>query len=219
MSMIPEVKCRRCGETFSSMRSRCPNCGTRRVTQSGRTPGTTPGTVRGTASYERAETNTKWQMIFGLILVVAVILAVIVMVSTSLDGRENHGNSTLTPPPAATDYVPVIDTPPTPAPTPTPTVESIRIMYYEAERTEFQMRVGDEPIPLTAQILPVTVTGVKVNWSIEGDDAGEYCTVESTGDNSCEVSIHKAKAGGVTLVAECNGVTQKCSVWLAEAAN
>ena len=27
MSMIPEVKCRRCGETFSSMRSRCPNCG------------------------------------------------------------------------------------------------------------------------------------------------------------------------------------------------
>ena len=29
MSMIPEVKCRRCGATFSSMRSRCPNCGTR----------------------------------------------------------------------------------------------------------------------------------------------------------------------------------------------
>ena len=27
MSLIPEVKCRRCGETFSSLRSRCPNCG------------------------------------------------------------------------------------------------------------------------------------------------------------------------------------------------
>ena len=27
MSLIPEVKCRRCGESFSSMRSRCPNCG------------------------------------------------------------------------------------------------------------------------------------------------------------------------------------------------
>ena len=59
MPMIPEVKCRRCGETFSSLRSRCPNCGTRRVAQSGRTPGPTPGTVRGTAAYERAETNTK----------------------------------------------------------------------------------------------------------------------------------------------------------------
>lgn len=217
MSMIPEVKCRRCGETFSSMRSRCPNCGTRRVTQSGRTPGTTPGTVRGTASYERAETNTKWQMIFGLILVVAVILAVIVMVSTSLSGTEKSSGDMLTPIPAT--YTPLIEAPPTPSPTPTPTVESIRIMFYESERTEFQMRVGDEPIPLTAQIMPATVTGVKVNWYIEGDDAGEYCTVESTGDTSCEVSIHQAKAGGVVLVAECNGVTQKCNVWLAEAAN
>ena len=81
MSVIPEVKCRRCGESFSALRSRCPNCGTRRVTQSARTPGTTPSTVKGTASYERAETNTKWQIIFGLILVAAVILAVIVMVT------------------------------------------------------------------------------------------------------------------------------------------
>lgn len=87
MSLIPEVKCRRCGETFSSLRSRCPNCGTRRVSQSTRTPGATPGTVKGTASYDRAAANTRWQMIFGLILVVAVILAVIVMVSTSLNGK------------------------------------------------------------------------------------------------------------------------------------
>ena len=86
MGMIPDVRCRRCGQTFSSLRSRCPNCGTRRVSQSSRTPAATPGTVKGTASYERAEANTKWQMIFGLILVVSVILAVIVMVSTSMDG-------------------------------------------------------------------------------------------------------------------------------------
>lgn len=217
MSMIPEVKCRRCGETFSSMRSRCPNCGTRRVTQSGRTPGTTPGTVRGTASYERAETNTKWQMIFGLILVVAVILAVVVMVSTSLEGSDKPNNTTVTPP-VVTNYIPTIDTPPTAPPTPTPTVESIRIMYYETELTDFQMRVGDEPIPLTAQVLPATVTGVKVNWSVN-DETGEYCTVESTGDTTCEVSIVSNKAGGVQLTAECNGVTKTITVYLAEAAN
>lgn len=218
MSMIPEVKCRRCGETFSSMRSRCPNCGTRRVTQSGRAPGTTPGTVRGTASYERAETNTKWQMIFGLILVVAVILAVIVMVSTSLDGADSKGNTQPTLP-AATDYVPIIDTPPTPVPTPTPTVESIRIMYYNEEKeTEFSMTEGDANIPLTAQVLPVTVTGVKVNWSVN-DETGEYCTVTSTGDNSCEVAIVKAKPGGVQLTAECNGVTKTITVYLQEARN
>ena len=217
MSMIPEVKCRRCGETFSSMRSRCPNCGTRRVTQSGRTPGTTPGTVRGTASYERAETNTKWQMIFGLILVVAVILAVIVMVSTSLEGTEKRGNATITPPPAATDYIPIIDTPPTPAPTPTPTVESIRVMFYEKELEEFTMREGDANIPLTAQVLPATVVGAKVNWSVS-DESGEYCTVTSTGDNACEVAILKAKPGGVTLTAECNGCTKNVQVYLLEAA-
>ena len=68
MSLIPEVKCRRCGERFSSLRSRCPNCGTRRVAQSSRTPSATPGTVSGTASYERAGTNTRWQMIFGLFM-------------------------------------------------------------------------------------------------------------------------------------------------------
>ena len=217
MSMIPEVKCRRCGETFSSMRSRCPNCGTRRVTQSGRTPGTTPGTVRGTASYERAETNTKWQMIFGLILVVAVILAVIVMVSTSLEGTEKRGNATITPPPAATDYVPIIDTPPTPAPTPTPTVESIRVMFYEKELEEFTMHEGDANIPLTAQVLPATVVGAKVNWSVS-DESGEYCTVTSTGDNTCGVAILKAKSGGVTLTAECNGCTKNVQVYLLEAA-
>ena len=135
MSMIPEVKCRRCGATFSSMRSRCPNCGTRRVAQSGRAPSTTPGTVKGTASYERAETNTKWQMIFGLILVVAVILAVIVMVSTSLDGSDSSNKSTAMTPPVVTDYVPIIEAAPTASPTPTPTVESIKIFFYTDEKT------------------------------------------------------------------------------------
>ena len=128
MSMIPEVKCRRCGEVFSSLRSRCPNCGTRRVTQSGRSPAPTPGTVKGTASYDRAEANTKWQMIFGLILVVAVILAVIVMVSTSLDGADKVPGQ-ITPPVAVTNNVPVIESAPTPPPTPTPTLERIEIKY------------------------------------------------------------------------------------------
>ena len=122
MGMIPDVRCRRCGETFSSLRSRCPNCGTRRVSQSGRTPATTPGTVKGTASYDRAETNTKWQMIFGLILVVAVILAVIVMVSTSLDGADNAGQTKITPPVAVASNIPQIESAPTPPPTPTPSV-------------------------------------------------------------------------------------------------
>ena len=213
MNLIPEVKCRRCGKTFSSLRSRCPNCGTRRVSQSGRTPGTTPGTVKGTVAYERAETNTKWQLIFGLILVAAVILAVIVMVSTSLDGADvsSKKNSNIATPPVVTEAAPTIEAAPTPPPTPTPTVEKIRIMYYEQEKeTDFLMHLGDEPVPLTAQVLPLTIQGVKVNWSVDNE---EILKVTSTGDLSCQVEILGTIGGGVRLTAECLGVTQTITVY------
>lgn len=216
MSIIPEVKCRRCGATFSSLRSRCPNCGTRRVTQSGRTPGTTPGTIKGTAAYERAETNTKWQIIFGLILVAAVILAVIVMVSTSLSASDSSSsNSTLVTPPVVTDAAPSIDQAPTPSPTPTPTVESVHIYYYQQEKTEdFLMHVGDEPIPLTAQVLPVTITGLTVTWTSASEDA---LKVTVTGDNACTVECLQAVAGGVKLTASCGGVEKTITVYCMDA--
>ncbi|MDO4990080.1 MAG: hypothetical protein Q4E45_06195 [Eubacteriales bacterium] len=164
MSMIPEVKCRRCGETFSSLRSRCPNCGTRRVAQSTRTPGPTPGTVSGTAAYERAETNTKWQIIFGLILVAAVVLAVIVMVTTSLEGADVKQQTTSITPPVVTEYVPVIEEAPTPPPTPTPNVEGLRVMFYTTEiQTDFTKTVVEGPIDLTVQVMPMTLQGLKVD--------------------------------------------------------
>ena len=213
MSMIPEVKCRRCGATFSSMRSRCPSCGTRRVTQSGRAPGTTPGTVKGTASYERAETNTKWQMIFGLILVVAVILAVVVMVSTSLAGSDASNKNTVLTPPVVTDYVPIIAEPPTAPPTPTPTVESIKVFFYNDEKTtDFLMHVGDT-VNLTAQVLPLTIQGVKVEWSSSDTD---YMTVTATDDLACTVECVGAIPGGVKLTASCLGVEKVLTVYCVE---
>ena len=212
MSMIPEVKCRRCGETFSSMRSRCPNCGTRRVTQSGRTPSTTPGTVRGTASYERAETNTKWQIIFGLILVVAVILAVIVMVSTSLEGMDSatQSGTTITPP-VATEYVPIIEAAPTDPPTPPPAVEGIRVMFYTTEiESEFTMHVG-ETVDLTAQIMPLTLEGVKVTWESANED---YLIVTSTDDLSCTCECIADIAGGVKMKVSAGSFTKELTVYL-----
>ena len=211
MSMIPEVKCRRCGETFSSMRSRCPNCGTRRVTQSSRTPSTTPGTVRGTASYERAETNTKWQLIFGLILVIAVILAVIVMVTTSLDGidSQQQNNITITPP-VATEYVPQIETAPTPPPTPPPQVEGIRVMYYTTEmQGEFTMRVG-EVLDFTAQVMPLTLEGAKVTWTSSNEDC---LKIESTGDLSATFSCIGDIAGGVKMTVSCGNYEKDIMVY------
>ncbi|MBR6353020.1 MAG: hypothetical protein IKS25_02760 [Oscillospiraceae bacterium] len=183
MPMIPEVKCRRCGETFSSLRSRCPNCGTRRVAQSGRTPGPTPGTVRGTAAYERAETNTKWQIIFGLILIAAVILAVIVMVTSSLEGADVKQQTTSITPPVVTDYVPVIEAAPTPEPTPTPNVEGLRVMFYTTEiQNDFTIWV-DDPIDLTVQVMPLTLQGLKVDWESGNPDILKV-------ENTDEYAVH-----------------------------
>ncbi len=215
MSVIPEVKCRRCGESFSALRTRCPNCGTRRVSQSGRTPGATPGTVKGTASYERAETNTKWQMIFGLILVVAVILAVIVMVTTSLNGQDASGGRITNPPTEAPSSTPiyVMEEPPTPPPTPTPTVSEIKIFYYEKELEDFTMHEGDDPLTIKATVYPIEeFSDAKLTWSVDDESVFKITPSEDTKECKCE--ILGRKNGGVKLTVSCNGYEYSIRVYL-----
>ena len=216
MSVIPEVTCRRCGEKFSAMRSRCPNCGTRRVAQSGRTPAATPGTVKGTAAYERAETNTKWQMIFGLILVVAVILAVIVMVTVRPDGLDNPGSAgqgtIVAPTPTPTpDQGAVIVQPPTPSPTPIPIPESVKVFFFEDEKEEFTEKVG-EAVKLRAVAYPVDLfPNGPYKWSVNDESVVKLTISEDT--KECEVLCLKHQPGGVTLTVECNGVTKDIHVY------
>ncbi|MBR3474254.1 MAG: hypothetical protein IKH34_04215 [Oscillospiraceae bacterium] len=218
MSVIPEVKCRRCGESFSALRSRCPNCGTRRVAQSGRTPATTPGTVKGTAAYERAETNTKWQMIFGLILVAAVILAVIVMVTVRPDGLDNPGTTgqgtiaapTPTPTPNPGTSM-VIETRPTPTPTPKPKPENVKVFFFEDEKEEFTEAVG-ESVKLKAVAYPVDqFPDAKFKWSVNDESVIKLTVSEDT--KECEVLCLKHQPGGVTLTVECNGVARQVKVY------
>ena len=218
MSVIPEVKCRRCGESFSALRSRCPNCGTRRVAQSGRTPAATPGTVKGTAAYERAETNTKWQMIFGLILVVAVILAVIVMVTVRPDGLDNPGSTgqgTITAPtPTPTpdpSQITVIDTPPTLPPPPGPVPESVKVFFFEDEKEEFTEKVG-EAVKLKAVAYPVDqFPNATFKWSVNDESVIKLTVSDDT--KECEVLCLKHQPGGVTLTVECNGVQKQVHVY------
>ena len=212
MPMIPEVKCRRCGETFSSLRSRCPNCGTRRVTQSSRTPSPTPGTVKGTAAYERAETNAKWQIIFGLILVTAVVLAVIVMVTTSLEGADVKQQTTVITPPVVTEYIPPIEEPPTPPPTPTPTVEGLRVMFFTTEiQNDFTIWV-DDPIDLTVQVMPLTLQGLQVSWRSSNP---EILTVESTDEYAVHVECHDngSLPSSAKLTLTCAGFEKELTVY------
>lgn len=216
MKIIPEVTCHRCGASYSSLRNRCPGCGTRRVSQSNRTPATTPSTVPGTPAAARAESNAKWQMIFGGILVVAILLAVVVMVSTSLAGAES-GKIKTEPTPAPTAAIieqPIVEAPPTPPPTPEPTVEKLNMTYYGSAKTEFLMHVGDEPVPLTATWTPADITGT-VRWRSE-DSSYVKINVDPEDGNKCTVECLADHSGPVKIYCTLYGTTVECLVYCAK---
>lgn len=165
MSFIPNITCRRCGRQFSGIRNRCPYCGTRRVRQSDRVPVPTPGMNPETNTAKRAVSNTKWQMIFGAILLAAVILAVIVLVSVSLNNGAISPPSPTLPPVSST---PATTPSPTPSPTPTPTVTSVVITYYGESITDFTTNVGSST-QLMASVFPLDVTA-EVTWSSSNEE-------------------------------------------------
>ena len=213
MKIIPEVQCRRCGQSFSALRSRCPNCGIRRVSQSTRTPAPTPGTVKGTPAYSRNETNTKWQVIFSLILVVAVILAVIVMVSTSLDSADHPDKAKNTPaPPVEASAPPVVEAPPSPSPTPTPSVEKVEIRYATTVREDFAMTMGEAPVTVNAVAYPVTIENPVFKWTCSDTDKLKITVSEDTKECTCE--ILQGGNTSVKLKVECFGVEKEIPVYL-----
>ena len=222
MPVIPQVKCRRCGTTFSSLRSRCPNCGTRVVSQSSRSPGTTPGTVRGTAANSRAEANVRWQLAFGLVLVFAVILSVIVMVTSTLDGGSSIINPTATPvsPINQISQAPSVEAPPTPSPTPLPKVESIKILYMNTkdltpENAWPTMRVG-ESISVNAVVYPMDILNPEVEWSCS-DTEGTSLQFTVNDDDTVTLTCVSAELRNVQLTASCYGTKVTITIYLREA--
>lgn len=216
MNIIPEVKCRRCGESFSSLRSRCPNCGTRRVSQSNRSPSPTPSTVNGTEAYARASQNTKWQLLFGLILVVAVILAVVVMVSTGLKGIDSSNKKVQATMPVPSESASLIETAPTPPPTPTPNVETVAMIwgvthYEESEFTMHLANADDEEFTMSAQAFPLTIENPTFEWSV--DQEGVLLLTPNATGSECTIRQIGTIAGGVKLMVTCGGVTSTCRVY------
>ena len=147
MSVIPKITCRRCGREYSGLRSRCPYCGTGRSRSAERIPLRTSSENAGTPAAEHAAVNTKWQMLFGGILLIAVVAAVIVLITVSLNAGKNASASAAPTPPATVSSAAPVTTPtptpePTPTPTPTPSVTSITITFLGSKRTEFAAKVG-----------------------------------------------------------------------------
>ena len=200
MSVIPKITCRRCGREYSGLRSRCPYCGTGRSKSAERIPLRTSSENAGTPAAEHAAVNTKWQMLFGGILLLAVVAAVIVLITVSLNASQNTPSvAEPTPPATGSSAAPE----PTPTPTPTPSVTSITITFLGSKRTEFAAKVGDE-VPLSTTIYPAGGNQT-VTWSSKDE------SIATVSDKGVVTGVGK---GTTTITAECGGVKADCTVYI-----
>lgn len=200
MSVIPKITCRRCGREYSGLRSRCPYCGTSRKKSAERIPLRTSSANAGTPAAEHAAVNTKWQLLFGGILLIAVVAAVIVLITVSLNAEKNSSAAVdPTPPATVSSAAPVT----TPTPTPTPSVTSVTITFLGSKRTEFAAKVGDE-VQLSTTVYP-TGTGQTVTWSSKDE------SVAKVSDKGVVTGVGK---GTTTITAECGGVKANCTVYI-----
>ena len=200
MSVIPKITCRRCGREYSGLRSRCPYCGTSRKKSAERIPLRTSSENAGTPAAEHAAVNTKWQLLFGGILLIAVVAAVIVLITVSLNAEKNSSAAVdPTPPATVSSAAPVT----TPTPTPTPSVTSVTITFLGSKRTEFAAKVGDE-VQLSATVYP-TGTDQTVTWSSKDE------SVAKVSDKGVVIGVGK---GTTTITVECGGVKADCTVYI-----
>lgn len=208
MSVIPKITCRRCGREYSGLRSRCPYCGTSRKKSAERIPLRTSSENAGTPAAEHAAVNTKWQLLFGGILLIAVVAAVIVLITVSLNAEKNSSAAVDPTPPATVSSAAPVTTPtptptPTPTTTPTPSVTSVTITFLGSKRTEFAAKVGDE-VQLSATVYP-TGTDQTVTWSSKDE------SVAKVSDKGVVTGVGK---GTTTITAECGGVKADCTVYI-----
>ena len=201
MGLFQSNICPKCGAEYSAFKLACPNCGARRLNPSGRTAAKTDTVRWGTPAQRQQSSNSHWQFIVGLCLVAAVIIAVIVLIVTTLNG--NYSTYPTPTPSEAASPSPTFTPPPTPTPTPTPAVESVTIAYYGDPRTEFTLHVGDS-IQLGALVYPIDIEG-GVTWSVDKPD---ICTVS---DNGLVTAIN---SGTAYLTVTCYGASATCMVWV-----
>ena len=204
MGFIPTITCRKCRRQYSGLLKKCPHCGTRRQSVSTRPAATTDSVQKGTAASARALENNQWQLIFGLILLAAVMLSVIVLITAGINGREEAAAPTddislLSPPPSTA----VTETP-TPTPTPTPVVAPTSVSIYfltDPVESGFTTIVG-ESVQLNASVYPLDIASV-VEW--RSTDESVF-TVDQTG------KVTGKGAGTATLIASCGGIQDECQV-------
>lgn len=162
MGFIPEITCRRCGQKYSGLRNRCPNCGTPRQNQPNRVPYTTASATPNTAASRRAGADIRWQLIFGGILLIAVILAVVVLIAGG--GKDSGNKPSVTANPGSQIVYSAADLPtpspspdPTPEASPTPSIEQMAIAFLNNSVKDHSLTLtnaGELSIDLDLNIFP-----------------------------------------------------------------
>ena len=202
MALFKEVKCGRCDRRYSALRSRCPHCGARKNRD-------------GKAS--TVESNTRWQVIVGAVVLLAIIAAAVILITTSLKNREPEPSGAPKPPVSASpsgvnvvdgtdptpsalpgeEPTPTPTAPPTPTPTPEPVVNSITL-----SSSDFTLFSVGEQYTIKATISPA---GTKVNivWISENPDVA---TVDENG------TVTAVDRGDTKVSATAGGVIQECIV-------
>jgi hypothetical protein len=194
MGLFQEVKCGRCDKRYSSIRSRCPYCGARK-NRDGKKP-----TNNG---------NSNWKLILGIVVLLAIIIAVIVLISNSLKNQEPYTSATLPPEQTNNEGVDSVEpsssptpTPtPTPEPTPTPTPEPV-VNSIVLNRTDFTLSKINETFNLEATLSPAGTQAV-ITWVSEDPSVA---TVSPTG------LVTAVNKGHTNIIAAAGGVTAECIV-------
>lgn len=214
MSVIPQTTCTRCHRKYSALLQSCPYCQTKKPREQKRTVAEADSAVVGTQAHERAAENLNWQMIFGTIIVAAILAAVIAIVSLGVNndisasvttddagqittGDTQPGEDVM----VATTAVPTATPEPTPVATDAPLVNSVGITYLREDMPGFTQYVGDK-VQLDVAFYPIN-NDLTPEWSSSDETVA---TVDQTGlvtlvgEGTCVISVTVA------------GVTDTCDV-------
>ena len=220
MGFIPEITCRRCGQKYSGLRNRCPNCGTPRQNQPNRVPYTTASATPNTAASRRAGMDIRWQLIFGGILLLALILAVIVLAAGGGKNSSSNANRpSVTANPGSQIVYSAADLPtpspspdPTPEASPTPSIEQMAIAFLNNSVKDHSLTLtnaGEITIDLDLNIFP-SQENPAVVWRSSNekiltvDDRGIVTVVGA----SPNMTVH------ATIIAEFGGLQDYVTIYV-----
>lgn len=165
--------------------------------------------VKGSDAAYRAREARSWQTLVGGILIIAVIVAMIAVISVGMKSRVDDGTVTIEGQANIPDVdvettpVPVPTPSPSPSPTPAPTVTSVQITYMGVDKEDFQEPAGSQ-VQLEANWYPATVEATVV-WSSSDDS---IATVDENG-----LVTVVSSSGTCEIYATVGGVSDTCVVY------